>query len=114
MKQKNALGYGRGWEEEEFVVTLDLYFKTKPNERDASNSKVQKVSRLLMRTPASIVYRLGNYAAVDPASQQKGAYSGPNRPAFRQQIGHHSGAKPATIPLKSATPSLGAETAGKP
>lgn len=76
MKQKDKPGYGRVWDEDEFIATLDLYFKTNPNERDANNSKVQKVARLLMRTPASIVYRLGNYAAVDPASQLKGFDNG--------------------------------------
>lgn len=68
----NDATYEAPWTEEEFIITLDLYFRTKPGERDARNAKIREVARMTGRTSASIVYRLGNYAAVDPFSTVKG------------------------------------------
>ena len=36
----NKTKYDSLWSEEEFILTLDLYFKTRPNERDAKNKKI--------------------------------------------------------------------------
>lgn len=68
----NNTRYEVPWTEEEFIITLDLYFRTKPSKRDARNGKIREVACLTGRTPASIVYRLGNYAAIDPFSTLKG------------------------------------------
>lgn len=64
--------FDKPWAEEEFILTLDLYFKTQPKERDSRNPRIIEVARITRRTPASIVYRLGNYSAVDPQSLNKG------------------------------------------
>lgn len=64
--------FDKPWSEEEFILTLDLYFKTEPKERDSKNPKVIEIARIIRRTPASVVYRLGNYSAVDPQSLNKG------------------------------------------
>ncbi len=72
MRNENNSKYDVPWSEDEFIITLDLYFRTRPRERDAKNVKVQEVARLTGRTPASIVYRIGNYAAIDPFSKVKG------------------------------------------
>ena len=76
MRTKNKTGYGRLWTEEEFILSLDLYYRTEPRERDANNREVIRMAHLTNRTPASIVYRLGNYSAIDPDAKVKGFDNG--------------------------------------
>ncbi len=76
MRKKNKTGYGRPWTEEEFILSLDLYYRTEPRERDANNREVIRMAHLTNRTPASIVYRLGNYSAIDPDAKVKGFDNG--------------------------------------
>jgi len=75
---KTNVKYKDRWSEAEFAITLDLYFHTDPKERDKENKRIIEVARIIGRTPASIVYRLGNYSAVDPSSGVRGfTHGGP-------------------------------------
>jgi len=76
VRTKDKTGYGRLWIEEEFILTLDLYYRTKSQERNDKNPKVKKIAEFTNRTPASIVYRLGNYSAIDPNTKAKGFDNG--------------------------------------
>ena len=72
MRPRKTVKYKEHWSEAEFVITLYLYFNTEPKERNADNSCIIETARVIGRTPASVVYRLGNYSAVDPNSCSKG------------------------------------------
>lgn len=72
MGTKTSLKYKDRWSEAEFAIILDLYFHTNPKERNNENKRIIEVARIIGRTPASIIYRLGNYSAVDPSSGMKG------------------------------------------
>lgn len=63
--------YGHPWGEPEFIVVLDAYFCHRDEPRDEDTPYVRKLAGLLGRTPASIVMRLENYAAIDPSIQGK-------------------------------------------
>lgn len=88
MRTKSRTGYGRPWTEEEFILSLDLYYRTEPKERDAGNREVLKLAHLTNRTPASIVYRLGNYSACDPDADTKGFDNGGK--TVREMFDKHS------------------------
>ncbi len=59
--------YGRKWREKEYLIVLDAYFAHKGQPQHADTQFVQELSRIMGRTPHSILYRLQNYASVDPA-----------------------------------------------
>ncbi|MCB9839020.1 MAG: protein kinase [Phycisphaeraceae bacterium] len=67
MPKEEASRYGRPWTEAEFLAVLDAYLRHRgePNHRDVS--WVGELAALLGRSPAAVVMRLENYAAVDPA-----------------------------------------------
>jgi len=56
---------GGAWSRDEFLVTLDLYLNNDIVE-DKSDPRVQETAELIGRTPAAVVYRLGNYRHLDP------------------------------------------------
>ena len=58
----------KDWSEDEYLLALDFYFKTTPKDHHKKNPQLIKLADLIHRTPSSIVYRLGNYASVDPSS----------------------------------------------
>ncbi len=68
--------YNSPWTEEEFIVSLDLYYRIPPSKRSGTNQEIIRCAELFNRTPASFVYRLGNYSAVDPLSKMKGFKNG--------------------------------------
>ena len=69
---KKEKKYKSLWSNDEFILTLDLYFNTRPSERDHRNKSIVELARLIHRTPDSIYYRLGNYIAIDPEAKGKG------------------------------------------
>lgn len=78
MVTKSSVKYKERWSEAEFAIVLDLYFQTNPKERHKENKRIVEVARIIGRTPASIIYRLGNYSAIDPNSEVKGfSHGGP-------------------------------------
>ena len=61
-----AAGGHRTWSEDEYIITLDSYFRNKHSPRHVAASFVLELARLLDRTAASIVMRMENFASVDP------------------------------------------------
>ncbi len=59
--------YGTKWSEKEYIITLHYYFQHKGEAQHADTPFVQELSRLLGRTPHSILYRLQNFASLDPS-----------------------------------------------
>ncbi len=57
--------YGRPWSEREYILALDYYFTHRGETHDKDSTYVLELSRLLGRTPASIVMRLQNFASLD-------------------------------------------------
>jgi hypothetical protein len=58
--------YGRPWIEREYVVALDSYFTNRAAPRHSQAAFIKDLSRLLGRTPASVVMRMENFASLDP------------------------------------------------
>jgi serine/threonine-protein kinase len=58
--------YGAKWREREHIVVLNAYFMYKGEAQHADSAFIQELSRVLGRTPHSILYRLQNYASIDP------------------------------------------------
>jgi serine/threonine protein kinase len=70
MTKANEL-YGRPWNEKEYIVVLDYYYKYKDQPRHTSKHYIQELAKLLGRTPASIVMRMENFASLDPDVNSK-------------------------------------------
>lgn len=67
--------YGSKWTEKEYLMVLYYYLKHRGEAQHADTPFVQELSELLGRTPHSILYRLQNYASIDPEErnpQRKG------------------------------------------
>ncbi len=58
--------YGKIWNETEYIIVLHYYYKYHGYPQHADSSYIQDVAKLLGRTPHSILYRLQNYASIDP------------------------------------------------
>lgn len=58
--------YGTRWSEREYIIVLNFYFEHKEEAQHADTPFVQELSRVLGRTPHSILYRLQNFASIDP------------------------------------------------
>jgi putative restriction endonuclease len=54
------------WTRDEFIVTLDLYFRMSYTRFSKTNPDVKKLSQLIGRTPSSASMRLCNYMSCDP------------------------------------------------
>lgn len=65
------------WNEKDYLLTLDLYFKIKDSRTTlgASNPQVQELAEKINRTPASVAMRLQNYAYYD-SEGEKGLKNG--------------------------------------
>lgn len=57
---------GRKWSEKEYLIVLYQYYKHKTEAQHADTPFVRDLSRMLGRTPHSILYRLQNFASIDP------------------------------------------------
>lgn len=56
----------RPWTREEFILTLNLYFKIPFGKMNKSTEEVIQLAQLIGRTPSAIAMALGNFASVDP------------------------------------------------
>jgi len=64
----------RLWTKEEFVLTLDLYFRMPFGQISKGNPDIIKMADLINRTPSSVAMRLCNYAHCDPELRERGVY----------------------------------------
>ncbi len=60
------------WIREELILAINLYWKLEFGKIHQRNPEVQKLAALIGRTPASIVYKLGNFASFDPSLKERG------------------------------------------
>ncbi len=58
--------YGTKWSEKEYLIVLNAYFEHQNEPQHADTQFIAEISKLLGRTPHSILYRLQNFASVDP------------------------------------------------
>ena len=63
---KKPSNYGKLWSKEELILAFELYCRIPFQKTKANNPEVQKLARLLNRSPASIARKLGNFGAFDP------------------------------------------------
>lgn len=62
----------RLWTRNEFILTLNLYYKLPFGRLSTRTREVQELAALLDRTPSSIALRLVNFAACDPYIRSTG------------------------------------------
>ena len=58
--------YGKKWSEKEYLIVLHHYFEHEGEAQHAEVPFVKELSRVLGRTSYSILYRLQNFASIDP------------------------------------------------
>ncbi|WP_462136988.1 HNH endonuclease [Candidatus Mycalebacterium sp.] len=66
MRQK-----GKTWSREENIIVLDLYFRIPFSKSRASHPEVQKVAKIIGRTPASVNLKIGNFGSFDTTLAEK-------------------------------------------
>jgi putative restriction endonuclease len=64
--------YGQAWTREELILAFDLYCRIPFKQTKASNRSVQELAQLLLRTPAAVARKLGNFGAFDPELRKRG------------------------------------------
>jgi putative restriction endonuclease len=62
----------RLWTRDELIIAFNLYCKIPFGQIDARNSAVIALADVLGRTPASVSWKLANFARLDPALQARG------------------------------------------
>jgi putative restriction endonuclease len=62
----------RLWSKDELILAFNLYLKIEFGKTHARNLQVLELAKLIGRTPASIVMRLGNFASIDPYHRDRG------------------------------------------
>src|SRR5215213_3365377 len=62
----------RLWTRDELIIAFNLYCKIPFGQIDARNSAVIALADVLGRTPASLAWKLANFARLDPALQSRG------------------------------------------
>ena len=72
------------WSREEFMIIMNLYTKIRYGQFNASNTEVQKVAKLINRTPGAVSFKLVHFASLD--NYHKDRISGlgnPGKPAIK-------------------------------
>lgn len=67
MKEERRL-----WTREEYILAFNLYLTIDFGKTHTRNPRINDLAKLINRTPASIVMRLGNFASVDPLHTERG------------------------------------------
>jgi putative restriction endonuclease len=62
----------RLWTRDELIIAFNLYCKIPFGQIDQRNSTVVALANVLGRTPASLAWKLANFARLDPALQKRG------------------------------------------
>lgn len=67
-----ATNRNRLWTRDELIIAFNLYCKIPFGKIDQSNPVVIALANVLGRTPASLAWKLANFARLDPALQARG------------------------------------------
>src|SRR5258705_11168475 len=62
----------RLWTREELIIAFNLYCKIPFGRIDQSNPAIIALADVLGRTPASVAWKLANFARLDPSLQARG------------------------------------------
>lgn len=62
----------RLWTRDELIIAFNLYCKIPFGQIDQKNTAVVALANVLGRTPASLAWKLANFARLDPALQKRG------------------------------------------
>jgi putative restriction endonuclease len=62
--------YGTPWSREELILAFELYCRIPFQKTKTNNPAVQKLAKLLGRSPASVARKLGNFGSFDPELQK--------------------------------------------
>lgn len=89
--------YGSKWSEKEFLIVLYYYFLHKDEPQHAETSFVQELSRIIGRTPHSILYRLQNYSSIDPTENDPKRKGKAHITTFGKQLFEEWSKKPDSL-----------------
>jgi putative restriction endonuclease len=64
--------YGIEWSRDELILALYYYCQIPFAKTKANNPEVQKLAKILKRSPSSVARKLGNFGAFDPVLAKKG------------------------------------------
>lgn len=60
------------WTKDELLLAINLYSKLTFGQMSQTNRDIIELANLISRTPASVTYKLVNFASLDPRLSQKG------------------------------------------
>lgn len=60
------------WSREEFMLVMNLYAKIPYGQFNVGNKEVQKLAKILGRTPGAVAYKLVHFAGLDPYHKARG------------------------------------------
>jgi len=63
--------YGKSWSRDELILAFDLYCRVPFNKTKANNPEVISLAELLVRSPASVARKLGNFGSFDPELKKR-------------------------------------------
>jgi len=81
MKQGQKL-----WTREELILAINLYCKLPFGKMHKSNPLVNELAELIVRTPSSIAFKLGNFASFDPTLKARGIKGASNASKLDKEI----------------------------
>lgn len=74
------------WTREQTIIAFNLYCEIPFGQAHSRNAKVQKVAKLIGRTPGAVARKLGNFGSLDPELQARGVKGLGNRSKLDEEI----------------------------
>lgn len=69
---------GKKWRREELLLAMKLYYQLPFGQMHKDNLEVEKLARVIDRTPSSVAMKLANFASLDPDLRERGLKGLPN------------------------------------
>ncbi len=63
--------YGRPWSRREYIICLHYYYQYQDEPIHTGSPRIIGISKIIGRTPASVVMRMENFASLDPAQNRR-------------------------------------------
>lgn len=74
------------WTREQTIIAFNLYCEIPFGQAHSRNAKVQRVAKLIGRTPGAVARKLGNFGSLDPELKARGIKGLGNRSKLDEEI----------------------------
>lgn len=91
----------RRWTRNEALLALHLYWRLPFGQQHSSNREVQRLARVLDRTPSSIAMKLNNFTSLDPEERARGVKGLDGASKLDRQVWDEYAAKPVEMAAES-------------